>query len=237
MQNEKKHSFIQNIRDKGYYIVLGLCVAAVGVSGYLFSRSVKSPVAKVSVTQEVLSAAPSVTVPPAQKNASEKTGDVSGAVQEVIGNDAPKASDKPVLATEEKLSATVSPVDGQIVQTYSMEQLAYNPTTRDWRTHDGIDLLAPVGTEVYAAADGTVEAVFCDDFFGQTVKIRHGDGYVTQYANLAEEILVTVGQKLHAGDPVGRIGQTALLEVGEKPHLHFSVYRNDVSMDPQDFLS
>ena len=237
MQHEKKHSFIQNIRDKGYYIVLGLCVAAVGVSGYLFSRSVKSPVAEVSVTQELLSAAPSVTVPPAQKKPAEKSGAVSGAVQEVIGNDIPQASDKPVIASEEKLSATVSPVDGEIMQTYSMEQLAYNPTTKDWRTHDGIDLLAPIGTQVHAAADGTVEAVFCDDFFGQTVTIRHADGYVTRYANLAEEILVTVGQKLRAGDVIGCVGQTALLEVGEEQHLHFSVCRNDISMDPQDFLS
>lgn len=237
MQHEKKHSFIQNIRDKGYYIVLGLCVTAVGVSGYLFSRSVKTPVAKVSATQQILSAAPSVTVEPSEEAPAKKSGSISSEVQEVIGSDTPQKTDKKEIAEAEKLSVTVSPVEGDIRQSYSMEQLAYNPTTKDWRTHDGIDLLAPIGTTVCAAADGTVEAVFCDDLFGQTVTIRHSEGYVTCYANLGEDVSVTVGQSVLAGDAIGCIGQTALLEIGEEPHLHFAVSRNGVSVDPQEFLS
>lgn len=238
MQHEKKHSFKETIRDRGYYIVLGLCVAAVGVSGYLFSRSVKPAVPKTSPIQEILSAAPSVTVPKLTE-AEEKTGKVVEKVQEVLGTAEPQETEKPApkQSVPKQLTQTAAPVEGEIVQVYSMESLAYNPTTKDWRTHDGVDFLAPLGAEVYAAADGTVEAVFCDDFFGQTVTVRHTGGYVTRYANLAEEVLVAVGQSVHAGDPLGRIGQTALLEVSQEPHLHFSVTCQDRSVDPVAFLS
>ncbi len=139
--------------------------------------------------------------------------------------------------TEPKTVKTSAPVEGEILQAYSMDHLAFNATTKDWRTHDGVDFLASVGTEVHAAADGTVEAVFADDFLGMTVTVRHADGYVTQYANLAEEVAVSVGQTVQAGDMLGTVGQTALLEVGDEPHLHFSVYRYNVSVDPSEFLA
>lgn len=239
MQHDKKHSFKEIIRDRGYYIVLGLCVAAVGVSGYLFSKAVK-PVSPLSSTvQEVLSAAPTVTVPKISEP-EEKTAPAGKKAQEVIATAVPKETEN-TLPTEPKqeqqLTKTAAPIEGEVIQVYSMEQLAYNPTTKDWRTHDGVDYLAPMGSEVYAAADGTVEAVFCDDFLGQTVTVRHAAGYVTRYSNLAEEVLVTVGQTVQAGDPLGRIGQTALLEVSQEPHLHFAVTRQELSVDPADFLS
>lgn len=234
MQHEKKHSFFEKIRDRGYYIVLGLCVAAVGVSGYLFSRSVKAPDTVQQVTDALLAAAPSVTVPAATEAPKKKVVKPSERLQEAIS--AATEAEAPT-ETEPKLSQTVSPVEGEVMQVYSMDQLAYNATTKDWRTHDGVDFVAPLGAEVYAAADGTVEAVSSDDFFGQTVTIRHAEGYVTHYANLTEDVPVQVGQTVSAGDCIGCIGQTALLESGEAPHLHFSVSRYNVSVDPQVFLS
>ena len=233
MQHEKKHSFFETIRDKGYYIVLGLCVAAVGISGYLFTKSMRSPDLTRRATDALLEASPSVTVP-AITDAPKKVVKPSQRVQEAISA-ATEAESTEV--PEEKLSQTVAPVDGDLMQTYSMEQLAYNATTKDWRTHDGVDFLAPLGAEVYAAADGTVEKVFTDDFFGQTVTVRHAEGYVTHYANLSEDIPVQAGQTVSAGECIGCVGQTALLESGDAPHLHFSVSRYNVSVDPQLFLS
>lgn len=234
MQHEKKRTFFEKIRGKGYYIVLGLCVAAVGVSGYLFSRSMKKPT-DTSFAKEVLAAAPSVTVPSSDKT-DKKTDRLSGSLQKVFGSGETENGDL-TEPTEPKITKTSAPVEGEILQTYSMDHLAFNATTKDWRTHDGVDFLAAVGTEVHAAADGTVEAVFNDDFLGKTVTVRHADGYVTQYANLADEVAVSVGQEVRAGDMLGCIGQTALLEVGDAPHLHFSVCRYNVSVDPAQFLS
>lgn len=233
MQHEHKHSFKQIFRDRGYYIVLGLCVAAIGISGFLFSKSMKSASVQPSVSQQVLADAPSVTVP-AVTQAEKKTEKSVKKAQEVLGTVTPQPDNTPSVAA--KLQ-TALPIDGEVLQAYSMEQLAFNSTTKDWRVHDGIDYAAQTGAKVLAAADGTVEAVFCDDFYGQTVTVRHAGGYLTQYANLAEEVLVTVGQTVKMGDPLGSIGQTALVEIAAQPHLHFAVYCGDLSVDPAEFFA
>ena len=118
-----------------------------------------------------------------------------------------------------------------------MDALSYNPTTRDWRTHDGMDLAAEAGTAVLAAADGTVYTVYEDETMGHTVVIRHQDGYVTCYASLSEDVAVAPGDTVKLGQKIGTVGNSALLESALGDHIHFSVTRDDEPIDPQSFLS
>ena len=118
-----------------------------------------------------------------------------------------------------------------------MDALAYNPTTRDWRTHEGVDLAAVSGEPVKASCAGTVAAVYEDEALGMTVVISHADGYATHYSNLAELPTVSVGDSVSAGDVIGAVGETALLESGEEPHLHFAVYSGSTPVDPTEYLS
>ena len=129
------------------------------------------------------------------------------------------------------------PTEGTVVQGYSMERLSYNATTRDWRTHPGMDIGAPEGSEVKAVAEGTVLSVFTDDLLGKTVTVEHAGGYVTHYANLAEEVSVSAGDHVIAGQAIGTVGRTALGERKDEPHLHFAVYKNNVPQDPEAYLS
>lgn len=119
---------------------------------------------------------------------------------------------------------------------YAMDCLCYNPTTRDWRTHNGMDFAAEAGTPVKAAADGTVYTVYQDDTMGTTVVIRHEDGYVTTYSSLSADTTVTVGQTVTLGQTIGYVGTTALLETALGEHVHFSVACNGVVMDPEAFF-
>ena len=128
------------------------------------------------------------------------------------------------------------PVSGETQSAYSMEQLAFNATTRDWRTHDGVDLTAAEGAPVRAAANGTVTAVYDDELLGTTVVIGHDDGCVTYYQNLAATPVVSAGDKVEAGQTIGSVGRTALLEVGQDAHLHFAVRKNGASIDPETFV-
>ena len=130
---------------------------------------------------------------------------------------------------------TASPVAGETVAAYAMDQLGYNPTTRDWRVHNGMDIAAEAGTAVCAAAEGTVYSVFEDETMGTTVVIRHADGYVTCYASLGETAVKT-GDKVTLGQKIGTVGNTALLENAIGEHVHFSVTHNDQPMDPAEFL-
>ena len=119
---------------------------------------------------------------------------------------------------------------------YAMDNLSYNATTRDWRVHNGMDIAAEEGTEVCAAADGTVYTIYEDETMGMTVVIRHEDGYITKYASLAEEVLVKSGDTVKLGQPIGYVGASALLESAIGDHVHFAVSCSGGSVDPLEFL-
>ena len=118
-----------------------------------------------------------------------------------------------------------------------METLSYNETTRDWRTHAGVDIAAEAGTPVLTAADGEVYTVYSDDTMGTTVVIRHDGDYTTQYSSLAEEVSVEPGDAVTLGQQIGTVGATALLESALGDHVHFCVLYQDEAMDPAEFLA
>ena len=131
----------------------------------------------------------------------------------------------------------MKPVSGEQVLHYAMDCLAYNPTTRDWRVHNGIDYAAEAGTPVVSAAEGTVYSVYQDETMGTTVVISHAGGYVTMYSSLSPEVSVSAGDKVEAGQTIGCVGNSALLESAVGDHLHFVVTCNNAYMDPEDFLA
>ena len=130
----------------------------------------------------------------------------------------------------------VMPLVGSTVSVFSADKLMYDATLDDWRTHDGIDICAEAGTQVVAAASGTVIAVGEDDRLGVNISIEHAGGYVTTYASLHPETLVAVGDKVSAGDVIGTVGNTSLTEAALGAHLHFSVSKNGELIDPAAYL-
>ncbi len=224
--NNHENSFSKQLRDKGYYIVLILCIAAVGVSGYLFCKSLS----KSAKTNEVSLAEQASNT--TEEDTTERQSHSQAAA--VMGEDTTPTT--PETPTQSKTLTTVNPVDGEIGQSYSMDHLSYSQTTRDWRTHDGVDLLCALGTQVCAAADGVVASVSTDNSLGTMITVSHADGYVTTYANLAEDVSVSAGDQVKAGDALGTIGATAVAETGEEPHLHFAVHKDEASVDPAEFL-
>ena len=128
------------------------------------------------------------------------------------------------------------PVNGTIIADYSVEALAYSETMGDWRTHDGLDLAVALGTRVLATADGTVSALYQDDFMGTVVEIDHGNGLISRYASLTEAPTVKVGDRVSTGTVIGSVGTTANLESGLPAHLHFAMYRDGSPVDPRDCL-
>ena len=220
MQNNKSKGFRSFVKEKGYYIVLLLCAAAVGVSGYflLTDRSDPEPVeTPVSATIAPTKINPSVTKP------SQSTEPTEGSAA--------------TESTAPKKLTVQRPVDGETLNAFAADHLAFNETTRDWRTHEGVDLSAALGQEVLAAAEGSVYTIYEDECLGMTVVLRHADGYTTHYSNLAEEVAVSVGDNVEAGTVLGTVGQTANIETATAPHLHFAVFRNNAPTDPADFLN
>lgn len=220
MQNKFKN-FRSFLKGKGYYIVLLLCTAAVGVTGY-FLLTDKEPTASVETTIQ-------------NSNNNEATESAPSA-SEKAANVAATQSTEATLPTQTKQPLRLKrPVSGQAVVSFAADRLAYNETTRDWRTHEGIDLAAALGESVLAAADGTVYTIYEDESLGMTVVVQHADGYTTHYSNLSEEIAVSVGQELAAGDTLGTVGQSACIETATEAHVHFALYLDNVPIDPADY--
>ena len=211
-----KRKFTGNHSSKGYYIALILCVIAIGISGYLYYKNAN------------------VNDPTLQDPAATDHRNVAVIATDPNGETTPSTDS--TGQTEIKLK-TVSPVAGEVVAVYADDTLVYNQTTRDWRTHNGIDIAAETGTEVCVAADGTVYTVYDDETMGTTVVVRHEGGYITRYASLDKEVSVAPGDAVTAGQKLGTVGQSALLECAIGDHVHFSVTCNGEDMNPSDFLN
>ena len=229
--NKENRGLWAALKAKGYYIALILCACAIGISGYVYYRSThKTPQDTLSTQDTTSATVPQVTKPAAATEGDDWVPAIGTTPTAPAGEEgtSPTGTGGP--------TKTMWPVEGEAAASYAMDKLTYNETTRDWRVHNGVDLTAAAGTEVKAAADGTVYTVYSDDLMGTTVVIRHDGGYVTTYASLAEEVSVKAGYKVCCGDVIGQVGQTALSEKALEPHVHFSVTCNDKSVAPEDFV-
>ncbi len=109
-----------------------------------------------------------------------------------------------------------------------------HPILKVVRPHEGIDLTARRGTNIYATADGEIlQAGYRAGGFGKKVLIDHGYGYRTVYGH-CDEILVVPGQHVIRGEVVARVGSTGL---SKSPHLHYEVHVNGRPVDPINYYA
>ena len=224
----------------GFYAALALCLAVAGVGGYflLMDRTPEPAVQEEPAVQKE-AAAPVTDLPaqlPEPETEPESEPEAEEAEEQPVSMPETEVAVQAPVTAEEPLTV-VSPLEGDVVAAFSMDQLLYNPTLEDWRTHDGVDIAADAGTEVCAAADGEVYTVYEDDSMGYTVVIRHDGGYLTRYASLSQDIPVKSGDTVSAGQVIGYVGDSALVETTLGSHIHFSVTHQDEPMNPADFLA
>ncbi|ANT51579.1 M23 family metallopeptidase [Mesorhizobium amorphae] len=99
--------------------------------------------------------------------------------------------------------------------------------------HSGMDFRAPIGMAAKVTAPGVVVKAGWNGGYGRMVEVDHGNGFATRYGHLSE-IDVTVGQKLAAGDVIGKTGSSGR---STGPHLHYEVRHNGEAVDPLRFLT
>jgi murein DD-endopeptidase MepM/ murein hydrolase activator NlpD len=108
-----------------------------------------------------------------------------------------------------------------------------NPVTGRRELHTGIDIAAPVGTPVLAAAHGIVTATGSCALNGRYIRLQTDMGYAIVYAHLSE-ILVRKDQRVEQKEVVGLSGNTGR---SSGPHLHYGVYRDGKAIDPAGLLN
>jgi murein DD-endopeptidase MepM/ murein hydrolase activator NlpD len=115
------------------------------------------------------------------------------------------------------------PVKGVLYSRFGMRQ---------GQRHDGIDIAAPEGSAVTAAADGQVVYAGEQPGYGQVVILRHQGGLLTLYAHMSK-VAVEDGARVRAGDAIARVGQSGRTT---GPHLHFEVRQGTRPKNPLLFL-
>ncbi|MGF1459842.1 MAG: peptidoglycan DD-metalloendopeptidase family protein [Leptolyngbyaceae cyanobacterium] len=126
----------------------------------------------------------------------------------------------------------VQPLNGRLEVT-SEFGLRRNPFGGfSYEMHSGIDFRGPVGTPIYATADGTVVTSQYAGGYGKHVIIDHGYGYETLYAHLSE-LSVQAGDRVQRGERIGELGSTGR---SSGPHLHYEVHRSGQPVNPRYYL-
>ena len=122
------------------------------------------------------------------------------------------------------------PVVGRLSSRFGRRQ---HPIRGDIRMHNGIDIAAPEGSPIRAATGGKVVFSGWREGYGRLIEIDHDDGLITRYGH-NQENLVQLGEVVHSGQIIGRVGQSGL---STGPHLHFEVRRDGQPLDPVALLN
>ncbi|MBD5219048.1 MAG: M23 family metallopeptidase [Bacteroidales bacterium] len=106
-----------------------------------------------------------------------------------------------------------------------------DPVYGTMKFHEGMDFSAPVGTPVYATADGKVTTSSWQGAYGNMIEINHGYNYTTRYAHLSK-LIAKPGQSVKRGDLIGEIGNTGK---STGPHLHYEVRYRGAAQNPVNY--
>ncbi|HIA99572.1 MAG: M23 family metallopeptidase [Gemmatimonadetes bacterium] len=137
-----------------------------------------------------------------------------------------------VLAHRDLLESTPSilPTPGWLSSSYSESRM--HPIHNRPLPHPGVDISAPKGTSIYAAAKGQVIRAGWVVGYGLTIEIDHGFGYVTLYGH-ASELVASQNEEVQRGDVIARVGSTG---IATSPHLHYEVRVQGIAQNPANFI-
>ena len=131
------------------------------------------------------------------------------------------------------------PTQGTVSKGHDATIQVWSETMGDYRVHLGIDIATEENAYVLASADGTIEKIWDDALMGRCVAISHGDEIYTFYKNLDSTLEdgIEKGAKVTCGQKIGKVGNTAIAELADEPHLHIEMTVGGLAVDPRDYFS
>ncbi len=249
--------FNQFMKKRGLLLAAGLCVAAAGVAGVgaingmidSLGQSEPAPTAEPQNAQESETAWQTEEIaetpvgksesgvpkePSSQAGAASKQG--SAAAESTAAPSAGSSSQEVQPPASQAASPRFAkPVAGEVMAHFSGDELLYNETMGDWRTHNGTDFTAAYGEKVCSVTSGTVKGVYEDVLWGWTVEIEGSDGLL-RYAGLAHKPAVKQGEAVTAGAVIGKLDELDA-EIAQEPHLHVEYEKDGVLHDVMELLN
>ncbi|MBQ7903046.1 MAG: M23 family metallopeptidase [Oscillospiraceae bacterium] len=223
---------------KGNRLILFL-VAAIGFAGFYTYETIKSintqlQNQRLQKVEETPSPAPTEEVQDVQQEQDNIPLPASPSVVQKQPQADVQAQPEQQPVEETAAQQFVLPVNGKIFFAFSGDELVYNRTLEDWRTHNGVDISAPPNDPVKAGAKGTVKAVYEDGMLGTVVEIDH-DGFTARYCGLNSSTFVKEGDSVTQGQSIGSVGETPL-EVAEESHIHLEIIKDGKTINPDKIL-
>lgn len=126
------------------------------------------------------------------------------------------------------------PVSGKLTKYHDAKVQVFSNTMNDYRVHLGVDIATAADAPVYAAADGEIQKIWKDTLMGYCIAIAHSGDSVTVYKNLKNTLPegIAEGVKVKAGQQIASVGDSAMIEVADEPHLHFEMTVAGIQTDP-----
>ena len=250
---EKKHRE-NKVVYAALICVLAVLSALVIITGMLSRREEKKPDENTVPIRDTVATdgiqdnndiAPEQKPPKTQRNTDEAAmqppRDITGPAIDENESESVMATDNidadPVNAEPAMPEFTI-PCEGAVSKPHSETSLVFSMTMNDYRTHTGVDIATVTGAEVRAAADGVVTEVWDDPLWSYCISINHEGDCTTVYRNLSSDSVLHMssGDIVKIGDIIGNVGEGALIETADEPHLHFEMKIGGVNVDPCDYI-
>lgn len=230
----------QSIRANWVIILLSLCVVGAGALSFYTVNDINEKLKNQTIPLPETVVQEKEEEEPPQASEVQKEAENVPIKPKADSTDAETAT-KPEVSPSPAADETaadkkefVLPVDGKIFAAYSGDELIYNKTMNDWRTHNGIDIKAAAGTVVQASCDGRVKAVYQDGMLGWVAEVENGD-YTVRYCGLDKNLTVQQGDKIKQKQPIGKVGEIPL-ELGEESHIHLEIIKDGQYRNPDRYL-
>lgn len=233
-EKEKKGSVERVNRTVYLTVAVLLIVLAVAVAATSAANRAKQNAPAPNTTGTEITRAPLPTTPPT--TAAPKPNDTKPPVTDsnagVTGGDA-------VDVVEPIPTFALPTDDGVLGNRHDPTVQVFSSTLNEWRVHLGVDILTAAAAPVYAAADGIITKIEEDPLMGMSITIGHAAEAVSVYKNLDQTLPegIKVGSKIKAGELIGCVGDGAVLELADEPHLHFEILVANEVVDPLEYMS
>ncbi|MBE6590130.1 MAG: M23 family metallopeptidase [Ruminococcaceae bacterium] len=168
------------------------------------------------------------------------TPDISDTVPEAPSDTTPDGGNDSEPTIKDTVPELCLPVStGVLSKRHSVDAQVFSPTMNDYRVHLGVDISTEASAPVSAVADGTVAQLWEDPMMGWCLAIDHAGDSVSVYKNLAADFAegIAVGESVKAGQIIGHVGDTAMMEIAEEPHLHLELTVGGIQVDPMEYFS
>lgn len=232
----------------GLYIALALCILAViCIATYSAIKNMfdisnpgnTPPISAVNPPQTQSPVDnPQTNDAPAAQTGNNNENPVDNPVETNPAGENNNTQDKPVSVDPPYVRTYAKPINGTVSKAFSGDTLVFSTTMNDYRVHNGVDIPCSVGDGVKCFSDGFVESITEDPLMGYTITINHENGLKSVYQNLSDVFPQEIGEgvRVSTGQIIAGVGESALIECAELPHLHFSVLLNGVEVDPEPYF-